>query len=85
MHRRLPEFDAALFQGIGDFGRHVVLIVFCQNGIGSETAGGAEFSLSNNALSFPKQVGKNAGIGHLNRLDRIGNSEGDLCPFTAFH
>ena len=43
---------ALLLQGIGYFLGHISLIVFCQNRIGSERAGGVESALGHHSLGL---------------------------------
>ncbi len=55
-----PDF----LQRLGDFGRHVVLVVLGQHLARGEDAVGAERALGDHALAFAEQVGQQAAIDH---------------------
>ena len=56
MGRALAELDAFRLQRLGDFRRHVILIVLGQHAVGDEGALGRELALGDDALSFLEQV-----------------------------
>src|SRR5262245_7436616 len=60
--------DTLGLQGVGDFFRHVILVVLCKNAVGDENAIRTESAFSDDALLFPEKIRKNAAIGNLDRF-----------------
>src|SRR5688572_11697717 len=53
---------ALLLQRVGDFARHVALVVAGQHGVGLEHARRIEHALGHHALTLAEQIGQNAAI-----------------------
>ncbi len=63
-------------QAVGDFLRHVILVVLGQHGVGLEDAVSRECAFRDDALLLAKQVRQDAGIGHRHRFFLVGDREG---------
>ena len=66
---------ALLLQRVGDFLRHVVLVVLGQHGVGLEPAAGLERAFGDHALPFAEQVRQDALIADRDSAVAVGHLE----------
>jgi len=68
----------SIFDDIDQLFRHIVFIVLGEDGVGREAATLVEPALRNNALSFAKEVGKNALICNVYGMRPVGHVKSRL-------
>ncbi|SSI74805.1 Uncharacterised protein [Acinetobacter baumannii] len=66
---------AAVLERLGDFRRHVVLVVLGQHFIGHQHAVAAQLAEGDDALPLAEQVGKDAMVGDGHFLGAVGDHE----------
>src|SRR5262245_5041552 len=75
--------DALLFQRLGHFGGHVVLIVLGQHRIGQKTAGGVERTLGDDTLPLAEQIRQDARIANGDGAGLVGDGKFDRAAGAA--
>ena len=71
---------AARLQGLGDFRRHVFLVMLGQDLERREAAVGLQAAFDHHALALAEEIGQHAAIGDGQRFLQIGHAEADVVP-----